>query len=73
MPAVFGSTFSRGRNNGLTFMRSILLERKNFGLEPTVALAKNYGLTPRQLATAVRLIREREDEIRAAWEAHFGS
>ena len=32
-----------------------------FWLEPAVELAQNYGLTNRQLHTALRLIREHED------------
>ncbi|MGH8056108.1 MAG: DUF4160 domain-containing protein [Candidatus Entotheonellia bacterium] len=44
-----------------------------FWLEPTIDLAQNYGLSDRQLNTALRLIREHEDEIRAAWQRHFGS
>lgn len=43
-----------------------------FWLKPVVALAQNYGLSPSRISTALRLIREHEDEIRAAWEAHFG-
>ena len=43
-----------------------------FWLEPEVALAHNYDLSTRQLSTALRLLREHEDEIRAAWKAHFG-
>jgi Domain of unknown function (DUF4160) len=43
-----------------------------FWLAPVIELAQNYGLTPRRLATALRLIREHEDEIYAAWKAHFG-
>jgi hypothetical protein len=40
-------------------------------LEPEIAVAENYGLSERRLATALRLAREHEDEIRAAWQAHF--
>lgn len=40
-------------------------------LEPSIELADNYGLSRRALAAALRLIREREDEIHAAWKAHF--
>lgn len=40
-------------------------------LEPEVMVAENYGLSERRLATALRLTREREDEIREAWTAHF--
>ena len=43
-----------------------------FWIEPEIELAQNYGLSARGVATALRLIREHEDEIRAAWEAHFG-
>lgn len=43
-----------------------------FWLEPQVALAQNYELSDRQLAKALRLVRNHKDEIRAAWEKHFG-
>ena len=43
-----------------------------FWIDPEIELAQNYGLSARGVATALRLIREHEDEIRAAWEAHFG-
>ena len=43
-----------------------------FWLEPDVQLAQNYGLGHRQVSTAFRLIKENEDEIRAAWDDHFG-
>jgi hypothetical protein len=42
-----------------------------FWLEPDAQLAQNYGLGHRQVSTAFRLIKENEDEIRAAWEDHF--
>lgn len=41
-------------------------------LEPEIAVAENYGLSPRRLAAALRLAQEHEDEIRSAWRAHFG-
>jgi hypothetical protein len=44
-----------------------------FWLEPQIELAQNYRLSQRQLNSALRLIGEHEDEIRAAWQAHFGS
>ena len=40
-----------------------------FWLEPKT---QNYGLSSRQQSTALRLIREHEDEIRAACKVHFG-
>ncbi len=42
-----------------------------FWLEPDIELAANFGLPTRVITTALRLIREHEDEIRAAWETHF--
>ena len=35
-------------------------------------LAQDYGLGPQMVNRALRLIREHEDEIRAAWQTHFG-
>ena len=43
-----------------------------FWLEPRIELAQNYSLSDRQVTAALRLIREHEDEIRKAWQAHFG-
>jgi hypothetical protein len=43
-----------------------------FWLEPHIELAQNYGMSRRSIAVALRLIREHEDEIRTAWQAHFG-
>ena len=43
-----------------------------FWLEPRIELARNYGLSVRQVNRALRLVQEREDEIRQAWQAHFG-
>ena len=42
-----------------------------FWLDPQVELAANYGLSPRTVSKALRIIREHEDEIRAAWKTHF--
>lgn len=43
-----------------------------FWLDPTIELAQNYGLSSTRLSTALRLIQEHENEIRAAWQQHFG-
>ena len=43
-----------------------------FWIEPTIELAHNYGLSPKRLATVLRLIGEHENEIRTAWASHFG-
>jgi hypothetical protein len=42
-----------------------------FWLEPTITLAQNFGLSQRNIAAALRLVVEHEDEIRAAWRKHF--
>ena len=44
-----------------------------FWLEPGIELAQNYGLRADHLKSAEQLIREHEDEIRAAWQKHFPS
>lgn len=44
-----------------------------FWLDPDVELDANYGLKPKRLADAHRLIQEHEDEIRSAWARHFPS
>ena len=43
-----------------------------FWMEPEIELARNHGLSRRRLTAALALIRRHEDEIRAAWRAHFG-
>jgi hypothetical protein len=43
-----------------------------FWLEPRLELARNYGLTARRINTALKMIRDHEDEIRTAWRKHFG-
>ena len=42
-----------------------------FWLEPRIELARNYGLSMRQVNAALRLIQEHGDEIRKAWKTHF--
>jgi hypothetical protein len=44
-----------------------------FWLDPEIGIAQNYGLSPARLAAALRLVQEHADEIRAAWQTHFGS
>ena len=41
-------------------------------MTPVIEVAEDHGLGARKLKVALRLIREHEDEIRAAWKAHFG-
>lgn len=42
-----------------------------FWIEPVVELEANYGLKPRQVTEARRLIEEHLDDIRRAWAKHF--
>ena len=42
-----------------------------FWLEPTIELALNYGLKPRQIHEVEKLIEEHLNEIRRAWDAHL--
>lgn len=41
-------------------------------LERQIAVAQSHGLSRRRLTAALRLVEEHEDEIRAAWQTHFG-
>ncbi len=43
-----------------------------FWLEPTVRMVWNRGLRRNDLSRALRIIRERENEIRKAWEEPRG-
>jgi hypothetical protein len=43
-----------------------------FWLEPTIALAEYHQLKPTVLNKLDTLVREHEDEIRSAWDKHFG-
>ena len=43
-----------------------------FWLEPEIELADNYGLRRGEVTTVRKLISEHEDEIRDAWNRHFG-
>ena len=44
-----------------------------FWLEPQIELARNHGLSRRQLKQIEALVEEHEDEIRRAWQGHFGT
>ena len=44
-----------------------------FWPEPQIELARNYGLSDPEINRALRLIREKEHDIRRAWNEHFGS
>lgn len=43
-----------------------------FWIEPVIDLARNQGFTQHQIRLIQEIVKEREDEIRDAWEKHFG-
>jgi hypothetical protein len=44
-----------------------------FWLEPRIEVAQNVGMKERQLRAAQSLVEAHVDEIRRAWQQHFGS
>jgi hypothetical protein len=44
-----------------------------FWLSPQVELAENHGLPEREITKLVTIVRNHEQQIRAAWTRHFGS
>ncbi len=44
-----------------------------FWLEPEIGVARNFGLSEREIREALRFVEEHENEVRAGWRKHFGS
>ncbi len=44
-----------------------------FWLRPDVVLAKNDGLSPRELRLVTEIVKERRQEIEDAWNKHFAT
>lgn len=44
-----------------------------FWLEPIIAMAQSYGLSPKQLKEVQRFIEDKHHEITRAWKKHFES
>lgn len=44
-----------------------------FWIEPVVTVAKNYGLSPKQLKEVQQVIEEKNREITEHWKKHFRS
>lgn len=63
--------FSREEERPHVHIQSADGEAK-YWLDPEIELARNYKLSSRQLRQIEELIREHQDEIRNAWDAHFG-
>lgn len=43
-----------------------------FWMEPVIELAQNYGLSQKEIGDTLRMIQEHENDIRSAWQRHFG-
>jgi hypothetical protein len=64
--------FSREESRPHVHVHHVEGEAK-FWLEPEIELARNHGLSRRRITAALALVRRHEDEVRRAWQAHFGS
>ncbi len=42
-----------------------------FWIEPSITLAKNYGLSDSQVNKLTDVVKEHRDEIADAWKKHF--
>ncbi|MCI5138791.1 MAG: DUF4160 domain-containing protein [Candidatus Electrothrix sp. AR1] len=42
-----------------------------FWIEPSIELARNNGLSSKELRSAEKIIKEHVNEIRTAWQKHF--
>ncbi len=42
-----------------------------FWLEPSISIAMSYGLSEKDLQEIGKIIKEKENEIRNSWKAHF--
>jgi hypothetical protein len=43
-----------------------------FWIEPEIALAENHGIPSRQLGALQKIVEAHEQDIRIAWQIHFG-
>lgn len=43
-----------------------------FWIEPEVGLAENHGIPNHELTDLLKIIESHEQDIRAAWQLHFG-
>jgi hypothetical protein len=64
--------FSREETRPHVHVHSARGEAK-FWMDPEIKLAQNYRLTQRELKSIEKLIEEHENEIRKAWQKHYGS
>jgi hypothetical protein len=62
--------FSREESRMHVHVESAGAEAK-FWIEPEIELDENFGFPDHELGRILRLLRERQDEIRKAWNQHF--
>ena len=62
--------FSREEERMHIHVSSVEGEAK-FWLEPSVSLAKNYGLSQEDIRGIQKIIEEKKDEIKDGWKKHF--
>ena len=43
-----------------------------FWLTPEIDLAENYGLTKKQISELLKVIEDKQNDIKDAWQKHFG-
>ena len=65
------SSFRAKRNDSHIHVQSPDGEAK-FWIEPEIELARNYQLTAQDLSRVLQLVIDHEQEIRDAWNRHFG-
>lgn len=63
--------FSREESRMHVYVHSPDGEAK-FWIEPKIELATSYGMPRQQINSALAMVQEHENEIRRAWNAHFG-
>ena len=44
-----------------------------YWIEPNIELTNSHGLTQKQLNDIQKIVEERKDEIKRAWNKHFGN
>lgn len=64
--------FSREERRLHIHVRSPSGEAK-FWIEPEIALARNKGLSEKELGKALEIIKEKEHDIKEQWDRRFGS
>ena len=62
--------FSREETRMHVHVQSAEAEAK-FWMEPKIELGENFGFPDREVGRILKLLKDRESEIRKAWNQHF--